>query len=152
MNVVKGSDLMLFEKSGEGQASKYKALAQATSCNLVVSASVLETSSKDTGKWASKQSGKLSWSATSENMYVQENYDVLLRSMISRTPLVLAFSIASNANDDSGKPAEGWVIGTGGYEGEAIITGLTANAPDSDNATYSVSLEGSGALIPRSVE
>ena len=30
-----------------------------------------------------------------------------------------------------------------------VITSITANAPDNDNATYSVTLEGTGALSPK---
>ena len=50
-NVILGTDLMLF-KGG-------KALAVATSCKLTINANVLETSSKDSGCWASKQAAKL---------------------------------------------------------------------------------------------
>mgnify|MGYP001065025481 CR=1 FL=1 len=37
----------------------------------------------------------------------------------------------------------------GKYTGKVVITSITANAPDNDNATYSVTLEGTGALSPK---
>ena len=46
------------------------------------------------------------------------------------------------------RPADGWTAG-GGYTGKVVITSITANAPDNDNATYSVTLEGTGALSPK---
>ena len=60
--IVLGTDLMLFKAE--------KALAAATSCKLSVTAGELETSSKDSGKWTSKQAGKLSWTCSSENLFV----------------------------------------------------------------------------------
>lgn len=137
-NILLGTDLMLFKDN--------KALAVATSCKFTISANALETSSKDSGKWTEKQAGKLSWNATSDNLFVLADYTTLVNAMIARTVVDLQFSSVSNADADNGVPSTGWTANTDGYTGKAIITSIDANASDGENATYTVSFEGTGAL------
>lgn len=137
-NIILGTDLMLF-KGG-------KALAAATSCKLTISANVLETSSKDSGCWVSKQAAKLSWNASSDNLFTLDDYSALVDAMISRETVSLQFSTVANANDCSGVPSTGWTANSDGYKGDAIITSIDMNAADNENATYTVSFEGVGAL------
>lgn len=144
-NVVKGGDMMLFQKKGE----KFTALGAATNHTLSLSATVFETSNKDGGKWGDSQPGRLSWNMTTENMLVLSDYETLVDAWIRRERLKVAFAVAENANNDEGKPAEGWLIDTGGYEGEVIITQVDVNTPSDDNATYTVTFQGVGPLIKR---
>ena len=136
--IILGTDLMLFVDN--------VALGAATSCKLAISANALETSSKDNGKWTSKQASKLSWNCSSENLFIMEDYSKLVDTMIARTPVTIHFSTVSNADSDTGVPETGWAKADNGYYGQAIITSIDATANDGDNATYSVSLEGTGAL------
>ena len=145
--ILRGNDLMIF-KDTTGAGTAYKALAFSTSCQLSLTGNTLETSSKDGGKWTSKAVSKLSWSLTTDNLYSVEDFNALVNSWISREELTVAFSVCTNADSDTGLPADGWKIG-GGYTGKVVITSITANAPDNDNATYSVTLEGTGALSPK---
>lgn len=137
-NIILGTDLMLF-KGG-------KALAAATSCKFDINANVLETSSKDSGCWTSKQAAKLSWTASSDNLFTIDDYTSLVDTMILRETVELQFSTVSNANDCTGVPSTGWTASTDGYKGTAIITSVSANASDNENATYTVNFEGVGAL------
>ena len=137
-NVVLGTDLMLF-KDGV-------ALAASTSCKLTINANTLETSSKDSGKWTSNQPAKLSWNCSSDNLFTIEDYTSLMDACIARTPIEVQFSTVENPNSDTGMPEGGWQPKTNGYKGEAIITSIDMNAPDGDNATYTISMTGSGAL------
>lgn len=98
---------------------------------------------KDGGKWTSKAVSKLSWSLTTDNLYSVEDFNALVNSWISREELTVAFAVCTNADSDTGLPADGWKM-SGGYTGKVVITSITANAPDNDNATYSVTLEGTG--------
>lgn len=145
MSVVKGKDLMVFQKKGE----KYDALAAATSHTLSISANIMESSSKDSGKWGDSEAGRMEWEAGTENLYVETEFDRLFDAMVAGDKLDIALDIASNANNDSGKPDTGWLIGEGGYEGKALITALNANAPNGDNATYSATFKGCGPLSKR---
>ena len=146
-NIVLGTELMLF-KDG-------KALAAATACKLTLNANTLETSSKDSGKWTSNQPAKLSWSCSSDNLFTIADYADLMEKCINRETIQVMFTTAHDFNNrdglDDGKGD--WQISTSGdtnymaaWEGDAIITSIDMNAPDGDNATYSISMTGSGAL------
>lgn len=143
-NIIKGTDLMLFVK---GSGSTYNTIAFATSCQLTVNAASLETSSKDSGKWTSKQASKLSWSMTSDNLFTIEEFNTVFDKLVARTPIEVIFTLCTNADSDTGMPSEGWKKDDGkGYKGTAIITALSANAADNENATFNISLEGCSAL------
>lgn len=138
-DIILGTDLMLF-KSGA-------ALACATSCKLTLNANTLETSSKDSGKWASNQAAKLSWSCSSDNLFTIEDYTALMDACIAREEIEVQFSTVANADSDNGVPeGGGWTANKNGYKGMAIITSVDMNAPDGDNATYTISMTGTGAL------
>lgn len=144
--IIKGKDLMIFQKKGD----VYKALAAATSHTLSTSMETMESSSKDSGKWGDVEAGRLAWEMGTENLFVQVDYDALFDAMVQGEKLTVAFEIASNANSDTGVPGSGWTIGSGGYEGEVLITALNANAPNGENATYTATFKGCGPLTRRS--
>ena len=127
---VLGKDLMLFVEA--------KALALATSCKLGLSAETIDTQSKDSGIWTEKDIKKLSWNASSDNLFSADadanSYDKLFALFIEHKPITLNFGVIANANSP------------GSYTGKAVITSLEANAPDGDKATFSISFEGTGPL------
>ncbi len=136
---------MIFKKEGD----KYKALAAATNHTLSVTTEPIESSSKDSGKWGNSEAGRLAWEMGTENLFVQADFDDLFKAMVAGEKLIMAFTIAANANSDTGVPADGWQIGSGGYEGEALITALNANAPDNEDGTYTATFKGCGPLTKR---
>lgn len=148
-NIILGTELMLFVKDSSG---KTKALGASTACKLTLNANTLETSSKDSGKWTSNQPAKLSWSCSSDNLFTIANYAELMEKCINREKINVMFTTAHDFNNKDGV-GDGWEISTStdtnymaAWEGEAIITSIDMNAPDGDNATYSISMTGSGAL------
>lgn len=150
MAVVKGSDLMLFKRTGSSPSYTYKSLGAATNHTLTTSREVIETSNKDTGIFGDSEAGKVIWSMTSENMMIVTDYDELMDALLAGEKLFVAFSIAANADSIEGKPVGGWTISDGGYEGEVLLTQLDANAPDGDKATYTATFTGCGPLKKRS--
>lgn len=136
-DIILGTELMLF-KGG-------KALAAATNCKLTLNANTLETSSKDSGKWTSNQAAKLSWTCSSDNLFTIEDYADLMDACIAREEVEIQFSTVKDFDTKDGV-GDGWEAENNGYKGKAIITSVDMNAPDGDNATYSISLTGSGAL------
>ena len=149
MAIVKGSDLMLFKRSGSEGTYVYKALGAATNHSLSVSREVLETANKDTGIFGNSEAGRVTWTLTSENMMLEADYDELMDALLKGEKLFVAFAIASNANSIKGKPVDGWSISEGGYEGEVLLTQLDANAPYEDKATYTATFTGCGPLTKR---
>lgn len=138
---VLGKDLMLFLED--------KAIALASSCKLGLSAETIDTQSKDSGIWTEKDIKKLSWNASSENLFSADadtnSYDKLFALFVEHKPVTLRFGITSNPNANE-MPSEGWTLASGAYAGKAVITSLEANAPDGDKATLSVSFEGTGPI------
>lgn len=143
--VINGGDLMLFL----GGTS----IAFSTSHKLSISAETVETSSKDNGgKWVAKAVRKLSWNMSTENLYsldgAGKTYDDLFTMMTGRTEIDAIFTVEKDyATKADEVPAGGWIpMTTGQYKGKVVITSLELNAPNGDNATFTASFEGVGAL------
>ena len=90
-----------------------KALALATSCKLGLSAETIDTQSKDSGIWTEKDIKKLSWNASSDNLFSADadanSYDKLFALIIEHKPISLNFGVIANA-DVNEKPAEAWTL------------------------------------------
>lgn len=155
MSIIKGGDMMLFLTQGD----QTKSIAFATNHTLTISADTKETSSKDNGgKWQSSEVGLLSWTCNSENLCCDTGagftYSDLFNMMVARQPITGVFAMEGDSSDYAeGKkdavPTDGWKPKTGdGLTGKMIITNLTKNAPNGDNATFSVEFTGVGELTP----
>lgn len=143
MSKIKGQELMLFLGG--------KSIAYATSHTLEISGETADTSNKDEGggDWATSEISKLSWTASSENLFSTDGsggtYDALFDYMIKKTPIDAVFGLKKETTTDV--PATGWTAATTGvYEGKVVITSLSLNAPNGEYATYSVQFTGVGEL------
>jgi TP901-1 family phage major tail protein len=136
--ILNGSDLMLFIKQG----TDIKTIALATSHKVSIKMKTRDTGSKDTGYWEAKAPAKLSWSISADNMVTADgsNYKAIKALMIARTAVDVYSSLASGT-------APNWVKATGGDTGKAYITGLDEDGKDQDNATFSITLEGTGPYV-----
>lgn len=144
-NVINGGDLMLFIGG--------KSIAFATSHKLGINVETVETTSKDSGgKWVSKAARKISWNMSTENLYSNDGegltFSDLFDKLTAREPIQAVFCLEKDyATKADEVPADGWLPSTTGtYSGNVIITALEANAPNGDNATFTASFEGVGAL------
>ena len=100
-----------------------QSLAFATAHTLTISGSTIDISSKDA------------------------DYDALFTAMINKEKVTVKFGHASNYDVNGLGELSYWSpASTGLYTGEAFITSLTANANTGENATFSVTLSGAGAL------
>ena len=136
-----------------------KSIGYATNHTLSINADTKETSTKDSGgKWQTSEVGILSWTATSENLMSNDQqgvgYQDLVDYMISRTTVTGVFSLEGNSTDwDEHKldnvPTGGWTPddGTPTLTGSMIITSVELNAPNGENATFTVNFTGTGALV-----
>lgn len=143
LKIAYGGDMHLFLASG-------LPIAFSTSAKLEVTCDTREISSKDSGYWKERLAGKLDWKAGSDALYTEAlvgtatttSVDELYALMTARSPITMVFGAATGAaaaqtNDTSKKH----------YTGQAIITAISINAPDNETTTYSISLEGTGALV-----
>ena len=153
MNIIQGGDMMLFIKKG----SDYKSIAFATNHSITINLETKETSTKDNGgKWQTSEAGIMSWTANSENLMGNESqgfsYDELFALMIAREPIDVRFALEGDSTDYGANkldtvPTGGWKpAATKYYEGKALITALTKNAPNGDKASFTCDLTGIGAL------
>ncbi len=124
-----------------------KSLAFATSHTLTITADATDVSSKDGGVWSDSEVNKISCEITSENLYTEDSYDNLFDKMSARTPIDVYFGVKKAEADATAEaPEGGWTNGTKHKKGKAIITSLTANANNGENATYSATFTGTGKL------
>lgn len=141
-NIIKGSNLMLFDAQG-------KSLAYATNHTLSLNGDAQDVSSKDHGIWGASEVNKIDWEITSENLFTVEEFDSLFSKMIARTAIDVFFGLKAEA-DDGKTVVDGdypnWSKGAGCYTGKAFITSLQANAANGENATFSITLTGAGKI------
>lgn len=145
--IVKGDELMLFKDN--------KSLAYATSHTLSITGNTVDISSKDHGYWGASEIGNITWEITSENLYVDSEFDGLFSAMVAKSPITVTFGHANNYNANGLGSSDNWIpdasVGAKYYQGPAIITSLQANANTGENATYSITLTGNGALEQKTV-
>jgi len=133
--VLNGSDIIL---SVDG-----KVVACATSHTIELTNATREVSCKGSGDFTSAEYGKFSWTVSTDalldlgkNEVDFISYPQLMQLMLDKTVV----SIESLYDmDDAGTD-------TMTVTGDCIITSISQVNPDSDNASYSVSLQGRGAL------
>lgn len=153
MGIIKGKKLMLFVKKG----NSYVSIGYATNHSLSTSASTISVSHKDlqdagSGKWDDQENDTLSWSITTENFYANTAEGITFSDLFgyysAGTVLEVKFGVA--ADSATGVPTGGWVAPTSAgsfvMSGNVIITSIDINAPVDDNASFSVTFTGKGAL------
>lgn len=116
-------------------ATYNKATGHSTSHSLSISQSLRETSSKASGIYTSRESGKLDVSGSAEGLAVYDDevgFKELQRLVTTRTPVFMTF-----AQDNSGAPDTSKFYATGYF----YLTSVEITAPNQDNVTYSVSFE-----------
>ena len=158
MAIIKGGDIMLFVSNTEGTG--YKSIAQATNHTLTISADTVDISTKDihAGRWTASDVNMLSWTCSSENLVCDDpegvSYEDLVEMMIKKQVIYGVFGQFGNKDSGTDKttgdvnvPTGGWVPKTtDGLKGKMVITNLVKNAPNGDNASFSVDFTGIGAL------
>lgn len=145
MAAIAGKDIMIFFNF----ETNARALALATNHTLDLQADTTETSSKDSGIWADAEVSKLRWTASSENFIegLEGDYAALVEAWRTKKVLDVVTAVPTNISENP-VPEGGWLPPStgGGYTGKAVITGITLNAPETGNATMSISLMGKGEL------
>ena len=137
--LVNGTDLIL--RVG-GTSANDNPIAFATSCSLEISMDEIDQTNKDSGGWKSIIGGLRSWSVSSDALYQNEaeasrtGFIELWDKIENRTKVYVELTVTGASSADSNKY----------YHGEAFVTSLSLNGGTEDQATYSVSLVGSGAL------
>ena len=152
--ILKGKKLMVFVQDGDA----WKSVAYATSHSLSVTTSTVDISTKDNedttgvGAWVSEEIDTFSWTMTTENLIGVDgkgmSFDELMTKFLTGASVKVRFNLAATSTTGP-QSANGWTEASGeldGYEGNAIITQLDVNASNGDNASFSATFTGQGAL------
>lgn len=151
-NIQKGTDIMVFLKQGD----TYKSIAHATSHTFNITGETVDVNSKDYGTYGAQEVNKINWEITSENL-MTEDYETLFDLMVAKTKVDLIFgmkSITTSIEEQTGSSAPNYYTPKNnvaqGYQGakmgKAVISSLQENAPNGENATFSVTFTGVGAI------
>jgi len=144
--IIEGRDLMFFV--ADTSTGTYKSIAAATNTSIEISMDTKSVITKDSvnGSWITVTPNKLSWSGSSDNLFELEAdgaaYDTLFAYMTNKTKVYVKFGTVKNFTASS----NGWTLNQGLYSGEVYITTLSLSAGADDNAQFSVSFTGTGAL------
>lgn len=137
MALVNGTDLRIFVGGTNGVGGKK--IAYETSCDIELTTSIIETSSKDSGEWETSIPGRKSWglSATIMLDYADTpttvyTYDELLTAWLNQT--VLDVSFKTSASGDT-------VL-----FGKAFVESAPVKGGDQEISTIDVKLKGTGVL------
>lgn len=143
--IIKGRDLMLFNSDGHS-------FGYATNHTFSMTAETSDISTKDHGVWGAVEVSRYSWEITSENLYTVEDYDALFTAMTAGTAITVRFGLKQTPSNPALTPADGsttlpyWTSQSSYYQGQVVITNLTVNANNGENATYSITLAGVGSI------
>lgn len=129
----KGFDILLKIKKSSGSAEVVAGQRNAT---LNRGKETIETTNKTTGGWRTYLPGLKEWSVDADGVYIVSGtgYALLEEAYNNDTPIIVELGEAGG--------------GTIGFTGEAILTEFPIECPYDDACTYSITLQGSGALSP----
>ena len=123
---------MAFEKGNDIRVSIGEVLIGGQQgCSINRETETSETTTKDSGVWAESEATGLSWSVDCDGLVVvgDEGLEALETAWENLQKVDVKYGSAEKYKT-----------------GKAIITSLSSNSPSKDKTTYSVSLQGVGAL------
>lgn len=133
-SAMAGKDILLCIWDADG--SNLLAIAGQQGLSINRSTDAIEVTSKDTeGGWRSKIAGMKEWSIDSDGVYVADDEShAALSSYFENGDLVCVKVVKNDTNK------------TGLFGGLAVISDYSIDAPYDDSVSYSITLEGNGAL------
>lgn len=142
--ILRGNELMLFKDN--------HSIALATNHTLTLSGETIDENTKDFGLFGNKEIGKITWEITAEQLYSDSDYDSLFELMVAKTKFNVIFGQTNYDNNGLGN-REYWESDQNKtyYSGTVFLSSLTANANTGENATFSATFTGVGAIMKNEV-
>lgn len=142
MRKIKGNDLIvMLYIDGE-----WKAVAFATSCELDISADMIETSSQDTGKWKTYRKRKKGWKISSGHIKGDVKKTPDLFELLESDKSVQVCMTTVEAHPDIITEKEYKIDGRYMLTGLSLVTRMTVTARKGDMATMNIEFQGNGPL------
>ena len=115
-------------------------IAHATNHTFSPSRDMRDTTSKDSGGWRNVSPGLGSWTISADFLFAEDagtGYSTLYSKMVNCTQVELEWSTEIST--------------TKKYVGVAFVSELPQEAPNEDNNTFSVTFEGNGEPVEKTV-
>lgn len=149
-NIIYGGDMMIFIATGSSDTKI--PFAYSLSSEIKVNLGTRDVSSKDSGYWEETAPAKLKWSGSANGLMSlvytgatdgTRSVTSLYNIMTSRSYIWLSFGIHT-----TGSTSPAWVLDTAKtyFTGKALITDISFTANDKENGTFSITIDGAGAL------
>lgn len=129
---IAGVDVIVKLNTGTTEAPVLTAIGGQSDATLNRTLNLIETTDKTSGGWVTKVGGTKEWSVEMDSFMVvgDAGYTALNTAFDDRSEVDVNVEIAGVT-----------------YSGKALISDFPIEAPDDDAVTFSVTLEGTGALI-----
>ena len=111
-------------------------MAHATSASFSISRDLRDSTTKSSAGWQENLAGLISWEMSG---------DAFIDIAASDVSMADCFDIVTDVTDPIAVAAV-FTVGTETYTGQAFVTSLSADAGVEENATFSISLTGTGVL------
>lgn len=127
-----GVNFKIYVNVSETETPSYKAVAGQKGGKLNRSADTVDTTTKDGAGWKESRAGLLEWSIDGDGVFVHgnEGLKALEKAFLERKVIKVKMGMETGL----------------AYEGNAIITDFPLDMPYDNDVTYSVKLQGTGAL------
>jgi predicted secreted protein len=140
MAIFNGTDLIL-KVSETSEGTEYK-LLHSQNVSLSVNADTIDVSTKDSSGWRDLIGGQKSFSLSADGLYdysptagTTTDPSDLVTQMLNRTEVTFTFTYGGSLS-----------AGDTYYTGSGLVTSFEVSGGVEDAPTYSVSIEGTGAL------
>lgn len=139
-DVINGEEVMVFISSVTG-APSWTMVSHATSHTLSIKMATRDTSNKGSGNYVTRKEGRLDVTGTLSGMYIDNdkyNLEDFQELIVARNPVLMIFGKEAS----TGVPDTTTTGATHFYaSGQFYVTDVTADFPDQENSTYTVSFE-----------
>ena len=157
-DIIKGGQLMVFLDN--------EPIAFATTHTLNLTRNTQEITTKDHGDFTAVLGTNISWEMTSENLMSEDGYKAVLNAFMSGTEVTCYFGLTTydgypdqedgivGATAATDWASQSWPGATGSTDvskflnlsGKGIVTSAQVNAPAGENATMSITIQGTSKL------
>lgn len=145
LGLINGTDLILKVGDVTNPQAGEAIIAYSTSCSLEVSMDEIDQTNKDSQGWKQMIGGTRSWSVSADALYANEAqtnesftslWDFLGGTTNGRSKIYVELSVNGGNSTDNNVY----------YHGEGYVTSLSVNGGTEDQASFSVTITGSGIL------
>tara|TARA_R110002167_G_scaffold11733_4_gene50981 strand:- start:206 stop:646 length:441 start_codon:yes stop_codon:yes gene_type:complete len=141
VKTISGSSLIMSVDLDGAGAGAYAVIGGSNTCTLNINSETIDTTSKDSGGNKSFINGVRSWTMDAEAFYTQGSSDgEAVRFKTLDTALQAGTRIKVKFSTTTGQ------TGVVYWDGFAYITSLSVTAAVAEWSTYSISIQGDGAL------